>query len=493
LSSRYFPPGFTVVGLSNTVRDDRQSLANPTGADAFFSLDCDPPDMTDVQDADALEKTSPHETALACIEAGIEAAHPEQVVHDSLSLDGDTLTIQDATYDLADYDRILVVGGGKAGGGVTRALESVLGDQVSGGVVVTRDPEATKFVDVVVGSHPVPNEAGVEGARRLLELLADADERTLVLGVITGGASALLAAPADGISLDDLQQTTTALLESGAEIDEINAVRKHLSAVKGGQLARAAAPATVAGLVLSDVVGNDLSVVASGPTAPDDSTFADALDVLERYGVDMPESVRDRLESGVAGAVAETPRADDPVFERVTNHVLADGFTALDAARSVARERGYEPCLLSSRIRGEAREAAKSHVAVGEEVVATGNPVDAPAVVLAGGETTVTVRGDGRGGPNQEFALAAALEIRGRESMVVGAVDTDGRDGGVDVAGALVDGETVEDVAAARDALADNDAFPYLDERGALVHTGPTGTNVNDLRVLVVDDRESES
>ena len=446
--------------------------------------------MTEIQDVDALAETSAHETALACIEAGIDAAHPEQVVHDSVSLDGDTLTIQDATYDLTDYDRVLVVGGGKAGGGVTSALEAVLGDRITDGVVVTRDPEETESVDVVVGSHPVPDEAGVEGARRILDLLSDADERTLVLGVVTGGASALLAAPVEGISLTDLQTTTTELLESGAEIDEINAVRKHLSAVKGGQLARAASPATVVGLVLSDVVGNDLSVIASGPTAPDDSTFAEALDVLERYGIDAPESVRERLEAGVAGDVAETPRADDPVFERVTNHVLADGFTALEAARSVARERGYEPCILSSRIRGEAREAAKSHVAIGEEVTATGNPADAPAVILAGGETTVTVRGDGRGGPNQEFALAAALELRGRVSTVVGAVDTDGRDGGVDVAGALVDGETVSDVAAAREALADNDAFPYLDERDAIVRTGPTGTNVNDLRVLVVDEED---
>nr|WP_049893430.1 DUF4147 domain-containing protein [Halogranum salarium] len=443
--------------------------------------------MTDIEDAETLAGTPAHETALACIEAGIDAAHPEQVVHDSVSLDGDTLTIRETTYDLTDYDRILVVGGGKAGGGVTTALESVLGDRISGGVVVTRDPEETEYVDVVVGSHPVPNEAGVEGARQILELLADADERTLVLGVITGGASALLAAPADGISLADLQQTTTDLLESGAEIDEINAVRKHLSAVKGGQLAREASPATVAGLVLSDVVGNDLSVIASGPTAPDDSTFAEALDVLNHYGIDAPQSVRDRLESGVAGDVSETPRADDPVFERVRNYVLADGFTALDAAQSVATARGYETCLLSSRIRGEAREAAKSHVAVGEEVVATGNPVETPAVILAGGETTVTVRGDGSGGPNQEFALAAALEL-GESGTVLGAVDTDGRDGGVDVAGALVDGETVDDVTAAREALATNDAFPYLDERGAIVRTGPTGTNVNDLRVLVVGE-----
>lgn len=450
--------------------------------------------MTRIQNADVLGGTAARETAIACIEAGIDAARPQRVVRDSVSLnesdDGDTLRIADATYDLSDYDRIFVVGGGKAGGGVTTSLEAVLGDRLTDGVVVTVDPEETDRVDVVVGDHPVPSERGVEGARRILELLDDADERTLVLGVVTGGASALLAAPVDGISLSALQTTTTELLESGAEIHEINAVRKHLSAVKGGQLARAASPATVAGLVLSDVVGNDLSVIASGPTAPDSSTFADAQSVLDRYGLDVPASVRDRLDAGAAGEIPETPEADDPVFQRVSNHVLADGFTALDAARSVAVERGYETCILSSRVRGEAREAAKTHVAVGEEVSATGNPVSAPAVVLAGGETTVTVRGDGSGGPNQEFALASALELRGGD-VSVGAVDTDGRDGGTDVAGALVDGETVDDTDAARAALDDNDAFSFLDARDATVRTGPTGTNVNDFRVLVVDSASS--
>lgn len=454
-----------------------------------------------VRDADALATSQARETALACLTAGIEAAHPERVVADAVSIDGETLSVGDATYDLSAFDRVFVLGGGKAGAGVARALEATLGDRIDDGVVVTPDPAETERVTVAVGDHPVPSERGVEGTRRLLDLAATADERTLVLAVLTGGGSALMAAPAEGVSLADLQTTTDALLDSGAAIGEMNAVRKHLSAIKGGRLARTAAPATVVGLAFSDVVGSDLSVIASGPTAPDDSTFADALDVLDRYGVDAPAAVRDRLERGATGDLEETPTAGDPAFDRVDNHVLADGFTALDAARAVAAERGYGTCILSSRVRGEAREAAKTHAAVVEEALATGNPLDPPAVVLSGGECTVTVRGGGTGGPNQEFALSAALELAGgaaataatdAERVAVAAVDTDGKDGSTEVAGALVDPGTVgadpERVAAARDALASNDALPFLDGRSALVRTGPTGTNVNDLRVLVVED-----
>jgi hydroxypyruvate reductase len=264
----------------------------------------------------------------------------------------------------------------------------------------------------------------------------------------------------------------------------MNAVRKHLSAVKGGLLARAAHPATVVSLVFSDVVGDDLDVIASGPTVPDTSTFADALDVLDRYGVAVPDAVEDRLERGAAGDLPETPDPGDPAFDRTTAHVLADNFTALSAARDAAEAAGFDALVLSSRVRGEAREAAKVHAGIAEECAATGNPVEPPAVLLSGGETTVTVRGSGRGGRNQEFALSAALELA--TDVVVASVDTDGIDGSTDAAGALVDASTVEDPGAARRALADNDAFGYLDDRGATVYTGRTGTNVNDLRALVV-------
>ncbi|KAB1196232.1 MULTISPECIES: glycerate kinase [Haloferax] len=436
-----------------------------------------------MQDFDAHTPTAAHEMAVDCLQAGVEAVLPERVVYESLSLDGDLLSVAGATYDLTAYDRILVVGGGKAGDGVADALEAILGDRIDAGVVVTPNPGEGTHVERLPGDHPVPSERGVESTRRIVELVSNLDERTLVLAAITGGASAILPAPADGISLSDLRQTTDELLESGAEIHELNAVRKHLSTLKGGGLARLASPATVVGLVLSDVVGNDLGVIASGPTAPDETYYDDALDVVDRFDLDVPKSVRTRLARGSAGEVSETPKPGDDVFERVDNHVLADTFTALDAARDVADERGYDSIILSSRVRGEAREAAKTHVAVAEEVLATGNPVSSPSVILSGGECTVTVRGDGSGGPNLEFCLAACPELP--EDVVLASIDSDGLDGGTDVAGAIVDSSSV-DQRDAHTALASNDALPALADADALVETGPTGTNVNDLRVLVV-------
>jgi len=442
--------------------------------------------MVSIENAERLASTRERATALACVRAGIDAARPDRVVAESVRLDGDRLHVADATYDVSDVDRIVAVGGGKAADGVATALERVLGDRLDAGAVVTPDPsDGDHRIERLRGDHPVPSRAGVEGTDRIRELVAECDERTLVLAIITGGGSALLPAPVEGVSLDDLQTTTDALLDAGAEIGALNAVRKHLSTLKGGGLAELAAPATVVGLVFSDVVGNDLSVIASGPTAPDESTYADAVDALERYGVDPPTAVRERLAAGAAGDLPETPRPGDPVFERVTNHVLADGFTAIDAAREVADERGYDVCILSSSVRGEAREAGLTHVAVAEEVTATGNPIEAPAVVLSGGETTVTVRGDGVGGPNAEFALSAAVELA--DSATLACVDTDGHDGSSEFAGALVDGDTVDDVRAAREALANSDAYGYLGDRDAVLSTGATGTNVNDLRVLVVE------
>ncbi|POG54965.1 glycerate kinase type-2 family protein [Haloferax marisrubri] len=440
-----------------------------------------------MQDFDARTPTPAHETAIDCLQAGVEAVLPDRVVRESVSLDGDTLTVADETYDLTAYDRILVVGGGKAGDGVADALEAVLGDRIDDGVVVTPDPTPSPDgrIERLPGDHPVPSARGVESTRKLVDLISDLDDRTLVLAAITGGASAVLPAPAEGVSLAELQETTDRLLESGAEIHDLNAVRKHVSTLKGGGLARLAAPATVVGLVLSDVVGNDLGVIASGPTAPDETTYDDALDVLDRFDLDVPKSVRTRLARGSAGDVPETPKPGDPVFDRVTNHILADTFTALDAAREVADERGYDPLVLSSRVRGEAREAAKTHVAVAEESLATGNPIAAPAVVLSGGECTVTVRGDGDGGPNLEFCLAAAAELP--DEAVLASIDSDGKDGGTEVAGAVVDSSSV-DAGDAHAALARNDALPVLREADALVESGATGTNVNDLRVVVVGE-----
>ena len=428
--------------------------------------------------------STPADVARDAVRAGIEAAHPEAVLQEALTIDGDRLRIDGHRYDLADYDEVIVLGGGNAAGTVASHLADRLGAHLTGGLVVTDDPSPAGPIETVTGTHPVPSEANVEGARRLVERAAAADENTLVLAPVTGGGSALLAAPVDGVSLADLRELTEALLRSGAPIDRINAVRKHVSAIKGGQLARTAAPATTVGLVFSDVTSDDPSVIGSGPLSPDISTYDEALDVLTEYDVDAPASVFAHLRAGSNGDVPETPGGDDSAFDSVSVHVVADNLTALSAAREVCREAGFETLVLSSSVRGEAREAAKTHAAVAEEIRRSGNPLEPPAAVLSGGETTVTIRGDGTGGPNQEFALSAALELG--EPAVLSAVDTDGIDGPTDAAGAVVDERTVGDPRRARSLLADNDVYDYLDERGALVRTGQTGTNVNDLRVLIV-------
>ncbi|WP_225336356.1 glycerate kinase type-2 family protein [Halomicrobium urmianum] len=426
--------------------------------------------------------------ALECVAAGVRAAKPATVIGERVSMDGPELVVDGHRYDLDDYDDVVVVGGGNAAATAASALEDVLGDRIDRGAVVTDNPTETDRIEVLPGDHPVPSERGVESTRQILELAASAGPGDLVVALVTGGGSALMPAPADGIDLGDLQTTTEALLASGAAIDEINAVRKHCSDLKGGRLAAAAAPATTVGLVFSDVVGNRLDVIASGPLTPDETTFADALGVLDRYDVDVPDAVDARLRRGSDGEYPETPDAGDPAFESVSQHVVADSHTAMDAAAEAAREAGYDPLVLSSRVRGEAREAAKALAGVAEECADTGTPVEPPAVLLSGGETTVTIRGDGVGGPNQEFVLSAALELSEPE-IVVAAVDTDGVDGNAEAAGGIATSATAEPADEARAALDDNDAGTYLERRDSAVVTGPTGTNVNDLRVFVVPDR----
>ncbi|WP_253738321.1 glycerate kinase type-2 family protein [Halohasta salina] len=437
-----------------------------------------------IDQREELERSAAHRVALDALTAGIAAADPARLTRERVSVSGSRLSVGESAVSLDDYETLRVLGGGKAAGVVAAELEAILDDRLDGGVVVTNEPVDAERVDQLPGDHPVPGASSLKSSRRLLSAARDAGEETLVLAVITGGGSALMAAPAEGLSLADLQSTTQSLLDSGATIDEINAVRKHCSAIKGGQLAAATAPARVECLLVSDVVGNDLGTIASGPFVGDASTYDEALAVLDRYDCDVPQAVRRRIEAGAAGEIAETPGPDDPVFDRVSTTILGDNAVALEAAAEAAREAGFEPLLLSSRIRGEAREAAKTGMAIAEEMRATGEPLDPPAAVVSGGETTVTVRGDGTGGPNQEFALSAALECD-ESGVVVAAIDTDGIDGPTDAAGAVVDCGTVEDGAAAA-ALANNDAYSVLEAADALVRTGPTGTNVNDLRIVVV-------
>ena len=430
---------------------------------------------------------SRHEQLSRALEAGIEAATPRRVLAEQLEYSDGCLRIAGTEYPLGEFDRLLVLGGGNGAGQVARVLEALLDDLIDEGIVVTDNPAASDRIEVVEGTHPLPSEANVEGTSRLLDLAGETTERDLVLMVVTGGGSALLCAPGEGLSLDAYRSLTDRLIDSGATIDEINAVRKHVSRIKGGQLARALAPARTAGIVFSDVVGNHLDVIASGPIAPDESTYQDAVDVLDRYDIRTPDRVEERLAAGVRGERQETPGPGDAVFDRVTHHIVADNRTALDAAAGTLREEGYETAVLSDRIEGEASDVGGVHAQIALASAETGEPFDSPVAVLSGGEATVTVTGEGTGGPNQEFALRAGIDIAGSD-VLAAAVDTDGIDGATDVAGAVVDGTTVTDSRRAEQALADNDAFGYLDEQHALLRSGPTGTNVNDLRLLLVGD-----
>ena len=439
-----------------------------------------------IDQRERLERSTAHTVALNALTAGIEAADPARLTRDRVSVSESRLTVGEPTLSLDEYDEVVVVGGGKAAGVVAAELESILGDPLGSGVVVTNTPGDAERIEQLPGDHPVPGDSSLNSSQRLLSAARDAGEDTLVLAVITGGGSALMAAPADGLSLADLQSTTQSLLDSGATINEINTVRKHCSAIKGGRLAAAASPARVECLVISDVVGNDLSTIASGPFVGDESTYSEALAMVDHYNCEVPQAVQRRLEAGVAGEIEETPGVGSPVFDRVSTTILGDNMVAVRAAAEAASEAGFEPLVVSSRIRGEAREAAKTQVAIAEEILSTGEPLEPPAAVVSGGETTVTVRGDGTGGPNQEFVLSAAVELD-EAGVVAGAVDTDGIDGVTDAAGGIVGSETV-DSGAATTALADNDTYRLLNKVDALIRTGPTGTNVNDLRVVIVDE-----
>ncbi len=391
--------------------------------------------------------------------------------------------------------RILAVGAGKASGAMAAAAETALGDRVSAGVVAVKDGclAPTRRIRLLEAGHPVPDERGAAAAREVRELAQSARADDLVLVLVSGGGSALTPAPAPPITLADKQAVTRLLLAAGANINQLNAVRKHCSLLKGGQLARAAAPARVHALLLSDVIGDPLDVIASGPTAPDGSTFAEALGILDRFGLRdrTPGSIVERLERGARGEIPETPKPEDPLFERVTNVVVGNNRLVVEAAATGARARGLTPQVLTRGLEGEAREVARRFVELARQIRSGQGPVPAPACIIAGGETTVTVRGGGIGGRCQEFALAAALEMDGLEGVVILAAGTDGTDGPTGAAGALVDGRSArrarEQRYDPRARLDDNDSHPVLACLGDLVITGPTNTNLLDIYLLLVE------
>jgi glycerate 2-kinase len=390
--------------------------------------------------------------------------------------------------------RVLVVGAGKASGAMAAALEEPWGSRIADGIVAVKDGylAPTRQIRLLEAGHPVPDERGAAAAKEIRALAESATAEDLVLVLVSGGGSALTPAPVPPITLADKQAMTRLLLAAGANINQLNTVRKHCSLLKGGQLARAAAPARVEALLLSDVIGDPPDVIASGPTTPDVSTFAEALTILERFGLreKAPPSIVERLERGARGEIPETPKPGDPIFERVRNTVIGNNALVVEAAAARARELRLDAHVLTRALEGEARELAGRFIDMAREIKAGRGPVAVPACLIAGGETTVTVKGGGKGGRCQEFALAAALAMAGLDDVAVLAAGTDGTDGPTDAAGAIADGQSADRARAqgldpaAR--LAENDSYPLFATLGDLVVTGPTNTNLLDLYLVVV-------
>jgi glycerate 2-kinase len=427
--------------------------------------------------------------------AGLRAADPEALIRSHVSRRGSHLAVGDRTYALGDFQRVLLIGAGKAAASMARALEELLEDRLTAGLVIVKYGHAVDLrrTRIVEAGHPLPDQAGLAGTAEILRLLEECGADDLVIGVFSGGASALLPAPAPGLNLAQKQLTTRLLLECGADIGEINSLRKHLSRSKGGGLARAAYPATLISLILSDVVGDRLDVIASGPTGPDASRFADCLAIVDRYNLAsrLPETVWRYLQEGAAGVHPETPKAGDPIFAKVQNLIVGNNRMALLAAREHAATLGFNTLLLSSCLEGEAREVGRVLAAVGQEILLAGHPLGPPACVLAGGETTVTLRGPGKGGRNQELALAAAIALDGFDRISLLSGGTDGTDGPTEAAGAVADGATCARARAAglnpADFLARQDSYHFFAALGDLLLTGPTRTNVMDIICLLIE------
>lgn len=434
--------------------------------------------------------------------AALKAADPFNAVARRLRMEGSTLCADGARYDLDAIERVVVVGAGKGTALMAKAVEEVLGERIERGLVIVKYGHTAPLsrIEQVEAAHPLPDQAGVEGTERIVELVEGADESTLVICLLSGGASSLLVAPMEGICLEEKRATTAALLRAGAAIDELNAVRKHLSRTKGGRLARLASPAGLLTLILSDVIGDRLDVIASGPTAPDTATFRDALDVIDRYGLTgtLPSAVIKTLEDGLAGRVEETPKGSEAFFKKVRNIVVGGLNDSLDVAKGFAAACGFEAEVLTSTLHGEARDAAAGLAKKALERRASMRSGQASACLISGGETTVTVRGGGRGGRNQELALAFAIEIEGVDGVAMLSAGTDGTDGPTDAAGAIVDGSTA---AMARDNgidpkayLEDNDSYGFFERLDSAsmvkshLKTGPTGTNVMDIQIIMLEN-----
>lgn len=434
--------------------------------------------------ADIVGESAVRKNLLDVLEAAVDAVDPYTCVRRALSRDGDTLSIEDRRYDLSIFDSVTVVGAGKASKRMAEAVADVLGDRITRGFVNSTSDGAVGRIHLHRSSHPHPDLEGLVGSLEIRRLCESAGERDLIICLVSGGGSSMMPCPADGIGLEEKKRTAELLMLRGASIDELNTVRRHLSCLKGGNLARLAYPATVLSLIISDVVGDRLESISSGPTAPDPTSRLDAIRVLGRYGLmeEVPSSVVKYLNS----ETSETPKPGDVLFQKVANVIVASNRIALLAAERKGRELGYNTLLLTSSIEGEAREVGRVFCGIGNEIMEMASPVAPPALIIGGGETTVTVRGGGRGGRNCELVLGATQKLEA--GLTVLSFGTDGIDGTSGAGGAIGDRSTWSEDAFG--SLADNDSARYLGQRGGLIITGPTGTNVGDVILMAAGRAE---
>lgn len=429
------------------------------------------------------------EILIKLINSAIESVEPSSAMRKWAKIEKEKLRIE-------GYEKVVVVGGGKAGAAMAITLEQMLGERLTEGIVNipkgTMPEISPRKIKLVGAGHPIPDESGMEGTRRMVELVSGLGQRDLVICLISGGGSALMPLPAEGITLSQLQEVTLLLLKSGATIQEVNAVRKHLSAVKGGQLARAAYPARMVSLIISDVVGDRLDTIASGPTYPDPATYSDALSVLKKYKLKekVPPRIIVHLINGVKGVIPETPKVGEECFQNAYYKIIASNADALAAAAEVGRTHGLNVHILTTTMQGEARHVGEYLSHVTREVYETERPIPRPALLLLGGETTVTVKGEGIGGRNQELVLSTALGIAGLKTTTIVSFSTDGIDGPTDATGAVADGFTIQRAEQLgldpSCYLENNDSYHFFKELGDLLITGPTGTNVMDVTALMV-------
>lgn len=432
----------------------------------------------------------------------VREVDPAGLILSRVKKDGRTLVINGPdtkiSADLSSYQQVIILGIGKASARMASAMESILADELSSGFVVTKYGHGLHLrkTQVMEAGHPIPDENSADAARIIAQMAGAADENTLLINLISGGGSSLFCLPADGISLEDKRETTRVLLGCGANIDEMNCIRKHLSQVKGGGLARIAWPARLLNLILSDVIGDRIDTIASGITAPDPTTFNDALSIVHKYSLEdkLPQAVRDHLTLGAQGNIPETPKAGGQVFSKTVNIILGNNTLALSAARATAERLGYDARILSTTLSGEAAEAGACFAALACEIDSGRSGPTKPAVMITGGETTVTIKGKGKGGRNQEMALAFVSELHrispGARNIFFLSAGTDGSDGPTDAAGAFVTPglmEKMKEIAAkAAASLAENDAYNFFEDKGCLFKTGPTYTNVCDIQIVVV-------